>query len=67
MSVVIRGARRLGHVDPALLSTCLSTPLCPARNPAPPLTCQHNRNYASKQVSHTQGGRAFGKIHSFEL
>lgn len=52
MSSVMRGARRIAHADQTLLSTYLSLPLlCPARRPGPLLTCQHNRKYASKQVS----------------
>ncbi|KAM9363223.1 translation initiation factor IF-2, mitochondrial isoform 1-T1 [Symphorus nematophorus] len=46
MSSMMRGARRLVHADPALLSHFL----CPARSPAPLLTCQQNRKFASKQV-----------------
>lgn len=49
MSSVMRGARRLVHTDPALLSNFLPVPLLrPARSPAPLLTCQ--RKFASKQV-----------------
>lgn len=51
MSSVMRGARRLIQADPALLNHFLSLPrLCPARSPAPLLTGQHNRKFASKQV-----------------
>ncbi|XP_044045724.1 translation initiation factor IF-2, mitochondrial isoform X1 [Siniperca chuatsi] len=51
MSSVMRGARRLVHADPALLSNFLPLPLlCPARSSAPLLTCQQNRKFASKQV-----------------
>nr|XP_020475928.1 translation initiation factor IF-2, mitochondrial isoform X1 [Monopterus albus]XP_020475929.1 translation initiation factor IF-2, mitochondrial isoform X1 [Monopterus albus]XP_020475930.1 translation initiation factor IF-2, mitochondrial isoform X1 [Monopterus albus]XP_020475931.1 translation initiation factor IF-2, mitochondrial isoform X1 [Monopterus albus] len=51
MSSMIRGARRLVHADPVLLSRFLSPPLlCRAQNPTLLLTCQHNRKYASKQV-----------------
>ncbi|XP_055365817.1 translation initiation factor IF-2, mitochondrial isoform X2 [Betta splendens] len=51
MSSVLRGARRFGHADQFLFSTYLSTPfLCPARKPAPLLTCQVHRKNASKQV-----------------
>ncbi|XP_054460492.1 translation initiation factor IF-2, mitochondrial [Anoplopoma fimbria] len=51
MSSVMRGARRLVHADPALLSNFLSLPLlCPARSSAPLLTCLQNRKFASKQV-----------------
>ncbi|KAL6111245.1 mtif2 [Pungitius sinensis] len=51
MSSVMRGARRLVHADPALLSNFLSRPiLCPAGSSASPLTCHQTRKYASKQV-----------------
>ncbi|XP_034534174.1 translation initiation factor IF-2, mitochondrial [Notolabrus celidotus] len=51
MSSVMRGARRLVHADPALLSHFLSQPLlCPARSSAPLITCHQNRKFASKQV-----------------
>ncbi|XP_078127516.1 translation initiation factor IF-2, mitochondrial isoform X1 [Sander vitreus] len=51
MSSVMRGARRLVHVDPAQLTNFLSLPrLCPAGSPAPLLTCQQTRKLASKQV-----------------
>ncbi|KAL7403666.1 hypothetical protein ABVT39_003474 [Epinephelus coioides] len=51
MSSVMRGARRLVQANPALLTNFLSRPLlCPARSPAPRLTCQQNRTLASKQV-----------------
>ncbi|XP_070683855.1 translation initiation factor IF-2, mitochondrial isoform X2 [Pempheris klunzingeri] len=51
MSSVMRGARRLAHANPALLSNFLSQPPhCRARSPAPLLTCQQNRKFASKQV-----------------
>ncbi|XP_069023305.1 translation initiation factor IF-2, mitochondrial isoform X1 [Embiotoca jacksoni] len=50
MSSVMRGARRLIHTDPALLSHFLSPPLLrPAQSSAPLLTCQQNRNFALKQ------------------
>ncbi|XP_049426837.1 translation initiation factor IF-2, mitochondrial [Epinephelus fuscoguttatus] len=51
MSSVMRGARRLVQANPALLTNFLSRPLlCPARSPAPRLTCQQTRTLASKQV-----------------
>ncbi|XP_026215137.1 translation initiation factor IF-2, mitochondrial [Anabas testudineus] len=51
MSLVMRGAQRLVHTHPPLLSTYLSPPLlASARRPAPLLTCRHNRKYASKHV-----------------
>ncbi|XP_040893123.1 translation initiation factor IF-2, mitochondrial [Toxotes jaculatrix] len=51
MSSVMRGARRLVHADPVLLSSFLSPSLlCPARSSASLLTCQQNRKYVSKQV-----------------
>ncbi|XP_033480318.2 translation initiation factor IF-2, mitochondrial [Epinephelus lanceolatus] len=51
MSSVMRGAQRLVQANPALLTNFLSRPLlCPARSPAPRLTCQQNRTLAFKQV-----------------
>lgn len=51
MSSMMRGARRLVRTDLSLLSTFLPVPLlCPARSPAPLLTCRQNRMFASKQV-----------------
>ncbi|AWP05058.1 putative translation initiation factor IF-2 mitochondrial [Scophthalmus maximus] len=52
MSSVMRAvARRLVHAEPALLSNILSSPLpCPARSPAPLLSCQQIRKFASKKV-----------------
>lgn len=56
MSSVMRGARRLVHTDPALLSNFLSVPLLrPAESSASLLTCQQNRRLASKQVSLLNG------------
>lgn len=46
MSSVMRGARRLVHADPVLLSSFLSTP----RSSAPLFTCQPSRKLATKQV-----------------
>lgn len=45
MSSVMRGARRLVHMDHFLSAP----PLSLARSPAPLLTCQHSRMFASKQ------------------
>ncbi|XP_070842782.1 translation initiation factor IF-2, mitochondrial [Chaetodon trifascialis] len=51
MSSVMRGARRLVHANPSLLSTFLPVPpLCPAQNPTPLLTCRQSRMFASKKV-----------------
>lgn len=52
VSSVMRGARRLGHADPALICNFLSPGLLhPSWSAAPLLTCQQNRKYASKQVN----------------
>ncbi|XP_071328323.1 translation initiation factor IF-2, mitochondrial isoform X2 [Trachinotus anak] len=63
MSSVMRGARRLVHTDPVLLSSFLSPPLlCPARSTAPMLTCQQNRKYASKQVKGQKNQKVKPKV-----
>ncbi|XP_037830700.1 translation initiation factor IF-2, mitochondrial isoform X2 [Kryptolebias marmoratus] len=52
MSSMMRGARRLAHVDLPLLRNFLTPPLhrCPVRSPASLLTCPQRRKFASKQV-----------------
>lgn len=51
MSSAMRGARRLVHVDLALICNFLSPGLLhPAQSAAPLLTCQQNRKFAFKQV-----------------
>lgn len=64
MSSVMRGARRLVHTDPALLSNFLSVPLLrPAESSAALLTCQQNRRLASKQVSLLNGQETPAWLH----
>ncbi|XP_068558850.1 translation initiation factor IF-2, mitochondrial isoform X2 [Cebidichthys violaceus] len=68
MSSVMRGARRLVLVDPALLSHFLSLPvLRPTRSSAPLLTCEQNRKFASKQVKHQRNQKVKAKVDKQEV
>ncbi|KAF3688212.1 Translation initiation factor IF-2, mitochondrial [Channa argus] len=64
----MRGARRLAHADPALLNTCLSPSfICPARSPAPLLTCPINRKYAFKQFKEQKNQKVKSKVDKQEV
>nr|XP_046233681.1 translation initiation factor IF-2, mitochondrial [Scatophagus argus] len=68
MTSVMRGARRLVHADPTLLSNFLPVPLCcPARSSAPLLTCHQSRKFASKQVKGEKKHKVKAKVDKQEV
>ncbi|KAE8299908.1 Translation initiation factor IF-2, mitochondrial [Larimichthys crocea] len=65
MSSVMRGARRLVHANPALLTNFLPVP-APGSS-APLLTCQQNRKFASKQVKGQKSQKVKAKVDKQEV